>query len=271
VPLAPSFDRHQFANGRRPRNDGELSLGQEFLNKSISVFTSVGRSKRWIPEFSANNPQLQIVLACTADSFNKASRKNATYAQHPDFLRAVNKAGSYIALLGAVAYLAWRLRWHGYEISEELLLTQNQVTHILLRLCRFAKHCNFPTLAMPGKSQAKATPEQIAALWNQGRTITEIAEELGHGRFFVTEHLKLLRLYKDRRTTKHRRPRTKNRYGKTRTEMAEVVVPLWNHGMAMTEIAAFLSLSYHTVIRILKEQGVYVRRRNSYKNFKERL
>jgi len=123
-------------------------------------------------------------------------------------------------------------------------------------------------LNVPMEDGKVSDPTRIARI---APTITEIADELGCGRFFVTENLKLLRLYKDRRTTKHRRPRSKNRYGKTRTEMAEVVVPLWNHGMAMTEIAAFLSLSYHTVIRILKEQGVYVRRRNSYKNFKERL
>ncbi len=262
-----SFDRYQF-DGIRPkghvdghfnfqRTSGEDSLASEFQNKSISTFRSVGRSRIYVPEFTANHSLFRMAIVQLAISHAEWERLG--HAKHEGQEASVKKAGSYKALIAAVGYLAWRMFWHGPEIAAELNLTLNQVTCILRNLKKAAKYLGYPTTRIPMK--VAVSNEDILALWKQGLRPLQIAEDLNTSANVVRDRLKCLRIFDDAR--RRNGSRWRDQYGRTYPQMVDGVLSLWRQGMPIKQIESFLSTTQYMVMSILKQQGEFVARRFS--------
>ena len=216
-----SFDRHQFDH--RPKQHSEdmldASLTYDELHNSGSVFKTVGRSEIYRPAFYTNDAQLRAVLARAVVSYAFRSKRvpdnlqtdlislqriaierqsrveeahqlwNATV----EHVNAVRQAGSYIALLAAISYRAWRLGWHTEDIANEQGMTTGGVKRILIRLCEYATELGFQTY---DRKQAYRGPDavEVICLWRSGLTIPTIAEQLKCSPASVRH---LLRLKKD--------------------------------------------------------------------------
>ncbi len=145
---------------------------------------------------------------------------------------AVNRAGGYAALHAAVAYRAWRLNWHNSEIASEMGLRELQVRRITARLVRCARWLDLPTYEVPG--------------WRLGR-----------------------RKPKVRRV---RTPESFERFNGGRHKRAngspEQILDLWNKGRGIVAIYKEVRTSPQRVVRVLKHHGVFISRRNQYKEFK---
>ena len=130
-----------------------------------------GRTQRWIPTFYANDKQLRAVLVQAVIGYafgggripsevatdietltrlaldRQADKESGEKAWNVSMqhLAACRDAGSYLAMIAAVSYRAWRLRWHAPTIAQEMGLSQRGVHRILQTLVCYAERLGFPT------------------------------------------------------------------------------------------------------------------------------
>ncbi len=122
-----------------------VSLDPSELAQCGRIYTR-GRTQRWIPTFYANNKQLRAVLVQAVIGYafgggripsevandietltqlaldRQADKESGIKAWNVSMqhLAACRDAGSYLAMIAAVSYRAWRLRWHAPTIAEEM-------------------------------------------------------------------------------------------------------------------------------------------------------
>lgn len=216
--MDPRFDNHQFENKRKPGDFAKTAAkagftGNEFAN-GMSTLHRQGRSKRWIPEFALDASQLKSVLLHATAAYVFGPKKNRPevivndlkyfhqlavdrYARMQaimsgtadervshiqQHLEAVERCGSYMALIAAVAYRAWLLHWHAPEIAAEVGLSKFGVEAILRKLLKTARELGYPTMDTSHLcNQPRGVQEdeaEILALWEQGKTTLDIRDEL---------------------------------------------------------------------------------------------
>lgn len=182
------------------------------FNDGKRVFNAVGRTKRWIPQFINNDSQHRCVLmeATVSWAFHGRSTPPEILrdlealkdfaSQHQGrrrelgcsnaemvhwnkmaaIINAVDQAGGYMQLLAGISYRAWRLRWHDEDIADHFQLSTETVKQIRLRLIAFAQRLGFETYSpRPEFVEARdARQALIRTLWQQGRTVSQIAEQV---------------------------------------------------------------------------------------------
>jgi len=249
--------------------------------------------RRWIPEFASNDLQLRAVLIhavvhysfrphnipadvqLSLDHLVACANSRVLYHrarlsgldqrvsnQLESHLRAVDAAGGYFQLIGAVAYRAWRLKWPWQDISAELGIKHSQVTQILRRLKRIAFELNFPTHA-PGKKSSAATEEAVLELWHKGLTASQIQKQLHCDKFYhVIPVLKRHGVYSRRNPRGYAREDVYPRRGaNARKASPEEIVELRKQGLTVCQIAAKSGAAWRTVSQVLERRGLYVRKR----------
>lgn len=134
----------------------------------------LGRLPHWVPEFALNTEQLQIVLMARAwryahgtapfpqntnwERLNEAATARALrgfeihpaasanqFAKRDKHIEAVQRAGGYLQLQGAIAFRAWRLNQDSVTVADSLGLTSVSVRVTLERLRATAEQLGFPT------------------------------------------------------------------------------------------------------------------------------
>lgn len=138
------------------------------------------QSRREIPDFTANDFELRIVIAQAAYSHFRrslpwkrvpellivdppeltrliAARLDEQATARPNQLSSFNTTKDYVACLSAVAYLKWRLGWHGAEIANYIKIPINFVYELSGRL-----RYNASRLGMPMKFQLWRPPTRTA-------------------------------------------------------------------------------------------------------------
>jgi hypothetical protein len=199
----------QFDPRYKPRQFGKDTLaagvsGNEFYNSMSRVYAP-GRTQRWIPAFYTNDAQLRAVLAKAVIGYIVRSARvpenlntdlanlqrlalgrqvRVEEAEHCwnatiEHLNAVRTAGSYLALLAAISYRAWRLAWHNRDVAESIGLTAEGVKRILRRLVLYGEEMGFETYK-PRKDAGKGNCDYVGvmALWTAGLTTRQISREL---------------------------------------------------------------------------------------------
>jgi hypothetical protein len=216
----------QFDPRYKPRQFGKDSLaagvsGNEYF-ESMQYIITPGRTRRWIPAFYSNDAQLRAVLAKAVINYsfhgarvpenlstdlanlqrlateqqvrveNSIRYWNATI----EHLNAVRNVGSYVTLLAAISYRAWRLGWHDKDIAESVGLTRRGVTEIIGRLVLYGKEMGFETYATrKGGHESNCDYVAVVALWTAGMSTNEIAKELRCHRRSVRHTLRLAGVY----------------------------------------------------------------------------
>lgn len=176
------------------------------------VFTAIGRTQRWTPEFINSDTEFRCVLMTATVSWAFHGRPTppdilrdleslkSFAAQHQDnrrelgcsnaemqhwnkmaaMINAVDQAGGYMQLLAGISYRAWRLRWHDEDIANHFQLSAPAVQQIRLRLIAFAQRLGFATYAPKSEyiEAREARHALIRDLWQQGRTVAEIAKRV---------------------------------------------------------------------------------------------
>jgi hypothetical protein len=215
----------QFDPRYKPRQFVKDSLaagvsGNEFLE--MHRINTPGRTRRWIPAFYSNDAQLRAVLAKAVINYsfhgapvpenlstdlanlqrlameqqvrveNSIRYWNATI----EHLNAVRNVGSYVALLAAISYRAWRLGWHDRDIAASVGLTRRGVSEIIGRLVLYGKEMGFETYAARnGGPESNCDYVAVVALWTAGMSTNEIAKELRCHRRSVRHTLRLAGVY----------------------------------------------------------------------------
>lgn len=250
------YDLFQF-DGRRSHavhaeytQDGWTSNGIAYEDRLHSQERAPLRERRWIPAFAASNEKLRWVLLHKAWSYihnkhtappddwktvNAAATKKALellqvgFQQCPEHKRdesvahvaAVKQAGSYLALLAAIAYRAWRFREDSVAIAEALHITPQAVRVNLQRLCNvarslgyetFPRHRSFgrlrPVQRDSCKYNVKFNKARIISLYEAGRCVSEIAQAIGYpkktGNNRVRDVLKRAGIYRAGRAARTR-------------------------------------------------------------------
>ena len=197
-------------------------------------FNAPGRTRRYTPEFAADDAKLRTVLihatlgyifrtgkvppdvltdleflkqlaanraawaeACAAGSLS------AHWSACEEFIVATANCGGYMQMLAAIAYRAWRLNWHDSEIAASLAMTIQSVTDTRTRLLRYAERLGFATFA-PRKGNVRVDDALVARMWSNRATVALIAEVLGCCAKVVRHSLRKQGLYA-------RRPGNRNR------------------------------------------------------------
>jgi hypothetical protein len=217
----------QFDPRYKLRQFGKDSLaagvdGKEFYNFMHHV-NAPGRTQRWIPAFYSNDAQLRAVLAKAVVAYSFRSRRvpenlstdlanlqriaierqvRVEDAEHSwnatiEHLNAIRTAGSYLALLAAISYRAWRLGWHDRDVAEAVGLTEKGVARILYRLVFHGEEMGFETYKRRSDAGEKSNCDYVAviALWTAGRSIPKIANELKCSAYAVRHILRVAGVY----------------------------------------------------------------------------
>ena len=220
------FAEHLESQSKMVRRTRETDFGE-----LQSVAKSVGRTRRWIPEFVYNDAQLRCVLMHATMGFcfrskqappevvndlaklkELAARQQAVRALCVDnaemehwnkmaqTIRAVDKAGGFMALIAAISFRAWRLCHHDKEIAAELGMTDTAVGGILRRLISYAQRLGFETYAQrKDMIRPDAQVELVLFLWKQNHTVGEIVKSLRCAPKFVRSVLRKNGVYVWRR------------------------------------------------------------------------
>jgi hypothetical protein len=183
---------------------------QDYQTKGVHVIKRTGRTESSIPAFATNDLQLKSVIAHAAITYIYRSKKppeqivddlkyldrlarerhskelqiDAERWQHmEEHFAAIDSAGGYLPLLGAIAYRAWRLRWHNRDIAFSLATKPAAVQHILDKLQRIAVLLGFRTVQRSERRQAwlakkAGVDEAIISAWKDGKTTGQIVRDL---------------------------------------------------------------------------------------------
>jgi hypothetical protein len=216
---------------------------------SFSVFVRTGRSRKWVPEFAFNDSSFRDVLIRVDVDFLK-ERKRAFYARGPAFTAAIERAGSHRALVAAVVYHAWRLRWPSRDIALDMGLRTRQVNWIILKVLRTARQMGFPTITDTTPARKNVTTEEILELFNQRVAIRDIAQRFGLHRATVKERLKSAGVYKHSARVSTCAERIRHDH------LADQMVPLLYIGTPWNVIARQLGCTWRTVRKIAREHAV---------------
>lgn len=223
-----SYDRHQFEHIRKrgsfAKDANEAGVaGNEF--RDMHTITAVGRTRRYIPEFAFDDGQLRSViihatlgyiyrvgkvpadvetdlaylkkLAADRQAWVEACAQGSLSAHWQaceEHITAVANCGGYMEMLGAVAYRAWRLRWHDRDIAASLAMTVSSVADVRTRLLRYAERLGFPTFP-PRKGNTRIDDALVASMWSNRATVNLIAVVLGCSGRVVRHSLRKQGLY----------------------------------------------------------------------------
>lgn len=206
------YDRYQFEGPRQAfgQRAAEFGVSSKELAESMRQGSSGGRTTRWIPEYATNDAQLRSVLVHATISYVFHSKRvpadiqtdlahlkrmaddRLAYWQSlangsdtewwnkvAERLRSIADAGGYMALIAAISYRAWRLRWHDKEIERELNLKQWTVRDLLLRLNRIAYRLGYPACKpRPDFFNLEVLGSCVATMWENKAPVGLIAEIL---------------------------------------------------------------------------------------------
>jgi hypothetical protein len=217
------FDEHLESQTKLARRSRSLDYNQF---KEMHVIRSVGRPRRWIPEFATDDGQLRsVIIHATLGYIFRAGKVpadittdreylkelasdrqawaeamvsgslNAHWQSMEQYIAAVRGCGGYMEMLGAVAYRAYRLRWHDEDIAASLAMTTVSVRTIRFRLLRYAERLGFTTYERRKDVLPAAVHELIASMWSQSATVKQIAANLGSSGQFVRHSLRMQGLY----------------------------------------------------------------------------
>jgi hypothetical protein len=246
----------------------------------MSITSQVGRAFDSIPQFVTSPAQFRQVLLTLGFSYCYSQRtKGIVVPQEAEddykalaklsaeinvvrSVKAVSDAGGYVALCAAIAYRAWLLRWHDAEIAAELHLTIPQVMAYTARMRRIARSHGFICVL---RKSAHLPPtdddsEAVVTMWNEKKTIREIARTVGCCRQTVKQILCERGIaWKDPMWDRaylqnhyHRQPRR----GRATQEN---VAMYWSMGWSTKEIVQELGCSYGVYRSILKSLTKFIR------------
>lgn len=205
---------------------GRVQVEYQEFKSSWHTIHAVGRPRRWIPEFAFDDAQLRSViihatlgyifrtsevpddieldlaylkeLAANRQKWVEACAQGSLSAHWQaceEFICAVANCGGYMEMVGAVAYRAWRLRWHDNDIAASLAMQKESVKRIRIRLVKYAERLGFPTHAPRKDVTQKEVHELIARMFSQNATVDVIAAILGRSCWFVRHSLRVQGLY----------------------------------------------------------------------------
>ncbi len=204
----------------------QAGVASNELAGSMNTFRRVGRTRRWIPEFATDDGKFRSViihatlgyifraekvpadittdreylkeLASDRQAWVEAiadGRLDEHWQQMEQYIAAIRGCGGFMQLIGAVAYRAYRLRWHDKDIAGSLAMTTESVRAIRLRLLKYAERLGFPTYERRKDVTTAAVHELIGAMWSQRATVDLIAAIIGRSCPFVRHSLRVQGLY----------------------------------------------------------------------------
>jgi hypothetical protein len=135
------FDRWQFDNRKNRPASAETCIAFEDYRRMGTQHRD-DTLKRNIPGFALNDKQLAAVIRERARGFEKSNRK----AGIPETIKceaAIQKAGSYMALVCAIAYRSWRLERDSVTVAYELRVSPGVVRQHLFRMRHVAARLGF--------------------------------------------------------------------------------------------------------------------------------
>ncbi|MGB8789312.1 MAG: hypothetical protein WCC98_16740 [Candidatus Acidiferrales bacterium] len=264
----------------------QLGFGQKTvtLNERFDILHPVAapsKNRRFVPAFAANTAQLQAVLLHAAVKYvyrakpippgfvpdideiirlakERHAENRAWVESHPKLLQqriyehiiCVEQAGSYVAMISAVAYRMWLLEWTAPTIAKDLGCKKELVWQITEMLAFYANELGFPTYERhSSKDTVKVNEQVILSLWQQGFSIREIVRHTRHCRYRIGRVLKSHDLHQHKRMNQAK---------------VNAIVRMWRGGSAVNEIRRKLHCSYQIVVKILTVQNLYVARSKAF-------
>ena len=187
---------------------------------------AVGRTRRWIPEFAFDDGQLRsTIIHCTLAYIFRGKKVpadvetdlaylkklasdrqawvescaqgslSAHWQACEEYITAVANCGGYMEMLAAIAYRAWRLRWHDRDIAATLAMQTESVKRNRIRMVKYAERLGFPTYERRKDVTENEVHELIARMFSHNATVDLIAAVLGRSCVFVRHSLRLQGLY----------------------------------------------------------------------------
>jgi hypothetical protein len=144
-----SFDRHQF-DGRRPLPVSTASRIAFEDYTRMSVHTRKPALKRSTPAFALNDEMLAAVIRRRWELRRRAYLKPGT-DETIKHKKAVRRAGSYMAMIAAIAYRSWRLGKDSIEVAREAGIRPACVRQHLNRMRVAARQLGYEPGPVPGK------------------------------------------------------------------------------------------------------------------------
>lgn len=137
------FDRWQFDG--REAHAVSANTGIDWSDyKRMQTAHKVSPSHRVIPEFSSSNDMLKAVIVerdRRHQNMHFSPRASAEFKSH---LEAIQRVGSYKALLAAVAYRSWRLRHDCIQVAADTGISPTNVRQHLFRMVQTARDLGLP-------------------------------------------------------------------------------------------------------------------------------
>jgi hypothetical protein len=153
------------------RTSADAGLDSAALGRSTFIRRSAGRLEKYIPAFAYSEKQICAVIVLATHTLvfrdNKipaADPKTVNYrasaaaiskgklngywhnAENKKlFLSAANQAGSLMALVAAVLYHCWRLKWSNRDVAEHFSISMNRVWRIIKCAVNAAQRLGFQT------------------------------------------------------------------------------------------------------------------------------
>jgi hypothetical protein len=183
-----NFDRFQFEGKRTPPVSPSTCLAfSDFVRMQVD-HQKTFRNRVWIPAFANDDEQLRAVLAHAVGRYRYGAlgfgkntptdwkelehiaretfyRRRVSHAgiklpplklrEWDSHVRAVTRAGNYLALLAAIAYRSWRLGQDSVTVGASLDMAPPAVRQHLMRLCQYARALGLETFARRKKTGRK--------------------------------------------------------------------------------------------------------------------
>ena len=130
---APTFDPWQFYKPHVRVVSAETRIAFSDLARMSSTKRVSARARRWIPDWSLDNSKLKAVIL-ERTRLNKAAHLRPSEKETRVHLRAVERAGSFPALLAGIAYRAWRLGLDSVTIATEMKIQPMAVRQIIFKM-----------------------------------------------------------------------------------------------------------------------------------------